>query len=61
MPEPLLPSVRKEVQDYLRACEHLLSVAMKSPTPRFSTDELELLEFYAAELAEKILIRQADK
>ena len=53
-----LPFVRKDVQDYLSACEHLLAVAVEPTTPRLSNEELKLLEYYAAEIAEKILLLQ---
>ena len=53
-----LPSVRKEVQDYLNSCEHLLAATTRPTTPRFSKHELELLEYYASEIAEKILLHQ---
>jgi hypothetical protein len=53
-----LPSVREEVQDYLNACEHLLA-AMTPMSPHFSKEELELMEYYASEIAEKVLLHQA--
>ena len=53
-----LPFVLKDVQDYLSACEHLLAVAVEPTTPRLSNEELKLLEYYAAEIAEKILLLQ---
>jgi hypothetical protein len=54
----LLPSVRKEVQEYLGSCERILATAVMPTTPCFSKDELELLEYYAREIAEKILLHQ---
>jgi hypothetical protein len=55
-----LASVRTEVQDYFRSCERTLT-ASKALTPPFSKEELELIEFYAAELSSKILMLQARK
>jgi hypothetical protein len=54
----LIPTVRKEVHDYLSSCEHLLAFAMTLKTSSFSQDELDLLQHYAAEIAEKILQAQ---
>jgi hypothetical protein len=48
------PPLRKKVQDYFSVCEQLLSIALTPTAPRFSKEELEFLEYYAAELAEKI-------
>jgi len=53
-----LPSVRNEVQDYFRSCERTLAAAM-ALTPPFSKEEVEMIEFYAAELTSKILMLQA--
>src|SRR6476660_8578621 len=57
MSEQRLPSVRTDVRDYLCACEHLLASAVT----RFSNEELELLEYYATEIAENILLVQVQK
>ena len=51
-------SIREEVQDYLNSCEHLLAAVTLPTAPRFSKQELELLEYYASEIAEKILLHQ---
>jgi hypothetical protein len=53
-----LPSIRKEVQDYVNSCEHLLAAATMPTTPSFSKQELELLDYYAAEIAERVLMHQ---
>ena len=58
MSEQRLPSVRTDVQAYLCACEHLLAFAVTPTAPRFSKKELELLEYYATEIADKILLDQ---
>ena len=46
-------SVREQVQDYL------LAAAMTPMSPHFSKDELELMEYYASEITEKVLLHQA--
>ena len=43
---------RHEVQNYLRACEHLLAAATTSPP--FTQEELVMMRYYAAEI-QKIL------
>jgi hypothetical protein len=48
---PLL-TYRREVQDYLRSCEHLLAAAASLPS--FSEEELSMVRYYAAEV-QKIL------
>ena len=58
MSDSSIPPLRKEVQDYFKVCEELLSVALTPTAPRFSKEELEFLEFYADELAEKIFVLQ---
>jgi|InoplaCoSAM_1038572.scaffolds.fasta_scaffold16093_1 uncharacterized protein (UPF0262 family) len=58
MSHPALPPLRKEVKDYLTACEHLFADALTSTTPPFSKEELESLEFYAAEFAANVLIHR---
>ena len=45
------PSMRKEVQDYLRSAEHLLAAAVTPNAPPFSEEELELVEYYAMEIS----------
>ena len=62
MPESLSPisqfqflPFREEVQTYLRSCEHLLSVpAVPHNHPPFSPDELEIMNYYAAEVAKMV-------
>jgi hypothetical protein len=41
---------RKEIQDYLRSCEHLLSAAVMADDVPFSAEEEEIVEYYAIEL-----------
>ena len=53
-----LPSIRKEVQDYLNSCEHLLAAATTPRAPRLSKHELELLEYYASEISKKVMLHQ---
>ena len=43
-------SYSPEVQDYLRACEHLLAAA-KSHNRQFSQEELQMVQSYSAEVA----------
>ena len=52
-------SLRQEVQDYLRSCEHLLSVPAASHNPPFTSDELQIVNYYAAEVA-KMVGQQAE-
>jgi len=42
---------RKDVQAYIRACEYLISVASVQDSPPFTEEELQVLEYYAEELA----------
>ena len=44
-------SYRKEVQEYLRSCEHLIAAALQLNHPPFSPEELEMVEYYAVEIA----------
>jgi hypothetical protein len=43
---------RREIQDYLRSCEHLIAAA--SNPPPFTQEELAMIGYYAAEV-QKIL------
>ena len=52
-PSPLLP-FRKEVQNYLRSSEHLLAVAAAADHPPFTTEELQIVNYYAAEVAQMV-------
>jgi hypothetical protein len=47
---PLLPSQRKEVLDFLRSAEHLLSAAVTSTNPPLTKDELDMVRYYATEV-----------
>lgn len=50
---------RREIQDYLRSCEHLLAAAVTSPQP-FTKEELAMVGYYAAEI-QKILPVSAER
>jgi hypothetical protein len=43
---------RREIQDYLRSCEHLLAAAATPPS--FTHEELAMVTYYVAEV-QKIL------
>jgi hypothetical protein len=43
-------SFRKEVQDYTRSCEYLLSSAGNGDNPPFTPDEQWIVAYYQAEL-----------
>jgi len=49
-----LPILRIEVQNYLRSCEHLLSVPAAPHNPPFTTDELRIVNYYVAEVAKMV-------
>jgi hypothetical protein len=49
-------SFRKEILDYLRCCQRLLTSRNKPKTP-FSKDELEVLEYAVAELQKVLFVR----
>lgn len=51
MADPRTSSVRKEIQDYLQGCEHLLSAALMPNSPGLSEDEEGIVEYYADELS----------
>ena len=59
MPGAVFPSLRSEVQNYLRSCEHLLSVPAAPNNPPFTSDELQIVNYYAAEVA-KMVGQQAE-
>jgi hypothetical protein len=54
MPDSPFPSLRPEIQNYLRSCEHLLSIPAASHNPPFSADELQIMNYYAAEVAKMV-------
>ena len=58
MPDNPVFAYRREIQDYLRSCEHLLAAAITS-TP-FTQEELAMVGYYAAEI-QKILPVSAEK
>ncbi len=43
--------MRSEVTDYMRACEHLISLAMQ--TGELSDDECDMVSYYSKELHDK--------
>ena len=47
-------SLRKEVKEYIRSCEHLLSDAALSPAVPFSPEECGSIEYYTAEVTKLI-------
>jgi hypothetical protein len=49
-----LTSVRQEVQDYLRATEHLISAMASDDNPRLTETERNMVEFYTKELAQLV-------
>jgi hypothetical protein len=53
---PPLPEhfLRKEIRDYLRACEYLIAAAQTNHDPQFSMKERQIMEFYVKEVS-KIL------
>jgi hypothetical protein len=44
----------KEIQDYTRACEHLISESMREAN-QFSEDELDLVKYYTDEVVRIII------
>jgi hypothetical protein len=49
-----MPPLRKEVQNYLRSCEHLLSIAATPTNPSFTREELQIMNYYVGELARMV-------
>ena len=47
-------SLRKEVKEYIRSCEHLLSDAALSTAAPFSPEECGSIEYYTAEVSKLI-------
>ena len=54
MSDSLLPPLRPEVQNFLRSCEHLLSVPAVPHNPPFSPNELLMMNHYAAEVTKMV-------
>jgi hypothetical protein len=54
MSEFPLPHFRKEVQNYLRSCEHLISVPAAPHNPPFTPAELQIMEYDAAEVVKML-------
>jgi hypothetical protein len=52
-------SLRKEIQDYIRACEHLLSEAASADHVPFSVMERQFIQYYAEELRAHFPVPQA--
>ena len=50
--------LRKDVKEYIRSCEYLLSIASVPNSPPFSREEHRLIEFYTDELAKLLLTRK---
>lgn len=42
--------LRKEIRDFSRACEHLLAMASSTDTESLTSDELQMIHYYAHEL-----------
>lgn len=47
-------SIRKEVQDYLRATEHLISLMASADNPRLTEIEQDMVGFYLKELTQLV-------
>lgn len=60
MSDPRNFSIRKELQDYLRCCECLLSSSQMPKSPGLSEDEEGIVEYYTVELS-KLHPRQRSK
>jgi hypothetical protein len=56
MSDAELPPLRKEVQGYAYSCEHLLSSAGMRDSAPFSVDELQIINYYADEVAKMLLL-----
>ena len=54
MLESPLPTFRKEVLNYLQSCEHLLAVPVAPYYPPFTQDELQMVDYYAKEVAQML-------
>ena len=54
MSESSIPLFPSEVQNYLLSCENLLFIGANTYKPPFSTDELDIMKYYAKELAEMV-------
>jgi hypothetical protein len=54
MPDSPFPSLRQEIQNYLRSCEHLLSIPAASHNPPFTSEELQIMNYYGAEMAKMV-------
>lgn len=44
----------KEIQDYTRACEHLISESIRGHN-QFSQDELQLVKYYTDEVVRTVM------
>jgi hypothetical protein len=54
MPGCPLPPLRPEVQSFLSSCENLLSAGVAPHNAPFSSDELQIVNYYAAEVAKMV-------
>jgi hypothetical protein len=50
-----LSCLHQEIQEYIRACEHLLSSSLSSEHTPLSAMERQVLEYYAEELHKHLL------
>jgi len=49
-----LGAFRYEVQNYIRSCEHLLSIDATPYNPPLTIDELQMVEYYVEEVAQMV-------
>ena len=47
-------SLRKEITDYSRSCEHLISAAASTDAVPFTQDEIDWITYYAAEMTKLV-------
>ncbi|WHZ25335.1 MAG: hypothetical protein OJF51_000130 [Nitrospira sp.] len=53
--------LRREISDYSRSCEHLISAAAASDAVPFTQDEIDWIEYYATEMTNLVdqLVRKS--
>jgi hypothetical protein len=49
-----LSSLRSEVQAFVRACEHLLSIMCMADCKSLSEEEFRLVDYYASEMSKVV-------